>query len=229
MPAIVKICGLSEPVSLEAALEARADMVGFVFFARSPRHVGLDAARALGARVAGRARKVALTVDADDATLAAIVAALRPDLLQLHGSETPARVRAVRVAFGLPVVRSIAIAEAADLARVAPFDAVADHLLFDARPPGGADRPGGNGEAFDWTLLRGVKTRKPWLLAGGLTSETIARALSATGATGLDVSSGVESAPGVKDVAKIAAFIAEARRAASMLAPVALGAMPAMG
>ena len=222
MPAIVKICGLSEPVSLEASLEARADMVGFVFFARSPRHVGLDAARALGARVAGRARKVALTVDADDATLTAIIAALKPDLLQLHGSETPARVRAVRVAFGLPVVRAIAIAEAADLARIAPYDCVADHLLFDARPAGDADRPGGNGAAFDWTLLRGVKTRNPWLLAGGLTSESVARALSETGAPGLDVSSGVESAPGVKDVAKIAAFIAEAKRAASMLAPAAL-------
>ena len=229
MSPIIKICGLSETTSLDAALDAGADMVGFVFFAPSPRHVRLDAARALGARVAGRARKVALTVDADDATLAAIVDALRPDLLQLHGSETPERVRAVRETFRLPVIRALAIAGPGDLARVAAFDGVADHLLFDARPPQGANRPGGNGEAFDWTLLRCVTTRRPWLLAGGLTSETVGRALRETAAPGFDVSSGVESAPGVKDVAKIARFVAAARHAAAMPAPAALGTASAMG
>jgi phosphoribosylanthranilate isomerase len=229
MSVIVKICGLSKPATLEAALEAGADMVGFVFFARSPRHVGLDAAGALGARVAGRARTVALTVDADDLALAAIVEALAPDLLQLHGTETPERVRQVRQRFGLPVIRALSIGGPGDLARIAAFDAVADHLLFDARPPGEATRPGGNGEAFDWNLLRGLSTRRPWLLAGGLTPETVARALRETGAPGLDVSSGVESAPGVKDAARIARFVAEARRAASMPAPVVLGSARAMG
>ena len=229
MSPLVKICGLSEPTSLDAALEAGADMVGFVFFAGSPRHVGLDAARVLGARVAGRARKVALTVDADDATLVAIIEALRPDLLQLHGSETPERVRAVRETFALPVIRSIAVAGPADLAQVALFDAVADHLLFDARPPRGAGRPGGNGEAFDWTLLHGLATRRAWLLAGGLTAATVGTALRRTGAPGVDVSSGVESAPGVKDAAKIARFVAAVREAASPPAAAALGTVPAMG
>ena len=221
MPLTIKICGLSEPATLHAALDAGADMVGFVFFAASPRHVSLATARELGARVEGRAKKVALSVDADDETLAAIVAALAPDLLQLHGSETPARVAAVRGKFGLPVMRAVGLATRADLATVAAFDAVADHLLFDAKPPNkpestGAALPGGNGAAFDWTLLRGVRTRAPWLLAGGLRPETVASALRETGAPGLDVSSGVESSPGVKDAAAIARFVAAARDGAGL-------------
>ena len=213
MPLTIKICGLSELVTLDAALDAGADMVGFVFFAASPRHVSLATARELGARVEGRAKKVALSVDADDATLEEIVAALAPDLLQLHGSETPARVAAVRGKFGLPVMRAVALATRADLEAVAAYDAVADHLLFDAKPLTDA-LPGGNGAAFDWTLLRGVRTRARWLLAGGLRPETVAAALRETGAPGLDVSSGVESSPGVKDAAAIARFVASAREGA---------------
>lgn len=211
MTLTVKICGLSDAPSLDAALEAGADMVGFVFFEPSPRHVSFPVAKALRARVGGRARKVALTVDADDATLAAIIEALDPDLLQLHGHESPERVSAVRARFGLPVMRAIPVKEPGDLARIAAFDAVADHLLFDACPPDGATRPGGNGTSFDWTLLRGIETRRPWLLAGGLTSGNVALAVAATGARGLDVSSGVEAEPGRKDLAKIAQFIAHAR------------------
>ena len=211
MTLTVKICGLSDLVSLDAALAAGADMVGFVFFEPSPRHVTFSVAKALGTRVGGRARKVALTVDADDATLAAIIEALEPDLLQLHGHESPERVSAVRSRFGLPVMRAIAIAERGDLDRIAAFDAVADHLLFDARPPEGTTRPGGNGAAFDWTLLRGIETRRPWLLAGGLTCGNVTHAIAAPRASGLDVSSGVEAAPGRKDPALIARFVAHAR------------------
>ena len=217
MSLIIKICGLSEPASLAAALDAGADMVGFVFFAKSPRHVALDRAKNLGARVEGRAKKVALTVDADDAALDAIVAALAPDLLQLHGAESPERVEAVRMRFALPVMKAIGLADRGDLARIAAFDAVADHLLFDARPPADADRPGGNGEAFDWSLLRGVETRNPWLLAGGLTPDTVQAAIRETHAPGLDVSSGVETSPGLKDIEKIARFIALARAASATL------------
>ncbi len=207
----IKVCGLSEPVTLEAALAAGVDMVGFVFFPASPRHVTLATARDLGARVEGRALKVALSVDANDAALAAMIAVLAPDLLQLHGSETPERVAAVRARFGLPVMRAVGLATSADLAAVAAFDAVADRLLFDAKPPSGHALPGGNGAAFDWTLLRGVRTRAPWLLAGGLRPDTVASALRETGAPGLDVSSGVERTPGVKDPAAIARFVAAAR------------------
>ena len=213
----VKICGLSSAASLGAALDAGADMVGFVFFEASPRHVGLDQARALGDQVAGRARKVALTVDADDAGLAAVIEALSPDILQLHGHETPQRVAYVRTRFGLPVMRALGLAAPRDIDQVAQFDGIADYLLFDARAPETATRPGGNGEAFDWTLLRGLVPRKPWLLAGGLRSNNIEQAMRATGAAGLDVSSGVESAPGVKDLAEIARFIAQARAAGETL------------
>ncbi len=216
MTPIVKICGLSEPRTLDAALEARADMVGFVFFEPSPRHVTLAAAQmlaaqVLAARVDGRAQKVALTVDADDATLAAVIEALTPDLLQLHGSETPERVRAIRSRFGLPVMKAIPIAGHDDLLGVAAFDAVCDHLLFDARAPVGASRPGGNGGAFDWAILNGLETRCPWLLAGGLNPANIGAALRTSGARGVDVSSGVEIAPGIKDTEKIARFVAAAR------------------
>jgi phosphoribosylanthranilate isomerase len=216
----VKICGLSDAAALDAALAAGADMVGFVFFEGSPRHVALDHAQALGFRVAGQARKVALTVDADDTGLAAVIEALAPDMLQLHGNETPERVSYVRARFGLPVMRAIAVASAVVLVEAARFDTVADYLLFDARPPKGAARPGGNGAAFDWTLLRGLQIRKPWLLAGGLHSGNVAEALAETGARGVDVSSGVESSAGVKSVEKITRFIALARKAGEELGSI---------
>ena len=210
---LVKICGLREPATLEAALDAGADMVGFVFFPPSPRHLALDTARTLSARVGGRARVVALTADAGDAALDAVVAAMAPDMLQLHGRETPERVRAVRARFGLPVMRALAIAGPDDLGAAARFDPVCDALLFDARPPAGADRPGGHGGSFDWDLLRGYAARRPWLLAGGLTPGNVAAAMRASGARGVDVSSGVEASPGVKDAALIARFVAAARGA----------------
>lgn len=212
MSAIVKICGLTTSETLDVALSCGADMVGFVFFDRSPRHICLKTAAALGARVERRAQKVLLTVDADDASLAAAIAALGPHVLQLHGRESPERIASIRARFGLPVIKAVAIAGRADAEHALRFDDAADYLLFDAKPPPGASRPGGNGAAFDWSVLSEVETRKPWLLAGGLNTQNVADALTRTGAPGVDVSSGVESAPGVKDPARIAAFIAEVRK-----------------
>ena len=209
----VKICGINDAASLDAALDAGADMVGFVFFERSPRHLAPERAEALAARVGSRARCVALTVDADDASLDAIVAAVRPAVLQLHGSETPARIAAVKNRYALPVMRALSIGSAADLASVPAFDAVADMLLFDAPAPALAARPGGNGAAFDWSLLRDLATVHPWLLAGGLHAGNVAAALAATGADGVDVSSGVERSPGLKDSRLITAFVSAARAA----------------
>ncbi|MGH6836192.1 MAG: phosphoribosylanthranilate isomerase [Methylocella sp.] len=222
MSVIVKICGLATEASLDAALESGANMVGFVVFDRSPRHVSLELAENLGRRVAGRACKVLVTVDAGDALLAAAVKALDPGLVQLHGCESPERVAAIRARFGLPVMKAIGIFEEADLVRVPVFDGVADVLLFDAKPPRATGRPGGLGTSFDWSLLGGIETKKRWLLAGGLTASNVVEALAQTGAPGVDVSSGVESAPGVKDEAKIAAFIAAVRGAAEKLGPSAL-------
>jgi phosphoribosylanthranilate isomerase len=213
MGTLVKICGLNAPDAVDAALEAGADMVGFVLFAKSPRHVSLDQAAALSAQVGARAAKVLLTVDADDASLAAAIAALDPAFLQLHGAETPARVAAIRAGFGIRVIKAIGIGARADQDQIRRYDDIADMLLFDARPEASASRPGGNGAGFDWSLLSGVATRKPWLLAGGLSPANVAQALRETGAAGVDVSSGVESAPGVKDRSRIAAFIAEVRAA----------------
>lgn len=219
MSLLVKICGLSTRETLDVALDSGADMVGFVFFPPSPRHVGFDAARDLGARAGSRAAKVALTVDADDAFIAQVIEALRPDLLQLHGKESPARVTALKARFGLPVMKAIAVEATADLASVAPWRAVADRLLFDARAPKDATRPGGLGKAFDWTLLEGVDPGVPWMLSGGLTPENVAEALRVTKAPGVDVSSGVERAPGEKDPEKIRAFIRAARQAAGEASP----------
>ncbi len=221
MSVIVKICGLATEASLDAALESGADMAGFVFFDKSPRHVSLELAASLGRRAANRACKVLVTVDAGDALLAVAIKALDPGLLQLHGSETPERVAAIRARFGLPVMKAIGIGEPADLALVPVFDGVADYLLFDAKPCQATGRPGGSGAKFDWSLLGMIETKKPWLLAGGLDADNVAEALAQTRAQGVDVSSGVESAPGVKDEAKIAAFIAEVRGAAEKLGPSA--------
>jgi phosphoribosylanthranilate isomerase len=217
MSVLVKICGLATEAGLDAALACGADMVGFVFFDKSPRHVSLELAATLSRQTANRACKVLLTVDAGDATLAAAIAALDPGLLQLHGNETPERVASIRARFGLPVMKAIAIREAADLSAVPLFDAVADYLLFDAKPSQSSTRPGGNGESFNWSLLGMIETKKPWFLAGGLNAANVVDALAQTRARGVDVSSGVESVAGTKDRDKIAAFISAARRADTKL------------
>jgi phosphoribosylanthranilate isomerase len=213
MLSTVKICGLSTAPTLGAALDAGADMVGLVFFERSPRFVGLDRARDLAAQARGRAEIVALAVDPDDAALAAIVEAVRPDMLQLHGAETPERVAGIRRQFGVAVMKALGVAEAADFARARAYEDAADRLLIDAKPPKDATRPGGNGAPFDWRLARGFAPRRPWLLSGGLEPANVAEAIDLSGARSVDVSSGVESAPGVKDIEKIKAFAAAARAA----------------
>ncbi|HZS62972.1 MAG TPA: phosphoribosylanthranilate isomerase [Xanthobacteraceae bacterium] len=213
MSLLVKICGLTAPETLDVALEAGADQVGFVFFAPSPRNLGYEAARALGRRVKGRAAKVALTVDATDEMLGEVIDALRPDMLQLHGTETPERVVAVRTRFGLPVMKALPIAERADLSPIHIYAKIADRLVFDARPPKDATRPGGLGRPFDWRLLENVNPGIPFLLSGGLDIGNVADALVITRAPGVDVSSGVERAPGVKDPDKIRAFVRAARAA----------------
>ncbi len=215
MALIVKICGLSTPQTLDAALNAGADMVGFVFFPPSARHLQFDAARALGQRVRGRAQKVALTVDADETLLQSVVEALHPDILQLHGSESVVQIGAIRRKFGLPVMKAVPIAVKDDLARIGTYAGVADRLLFDARAPHDATRPGGLGNSFDWHLLMNVRPGVPFMLSGGLDADNVGEALRITRATGVDVSSGVERAPGVKDVDKIIAFVRAARSAAA--------------
>lgn len=212
MPTEIKICGLSDEEGVDAALEAGADYLGFVFFGPSPRNVALPRAAALAARARGRAGIVSLTVDADDALLSAIAETLRPDLLQLHGDEAPARAASVATLTGRPVMKALAVAQAVDLRRAADYPA-ALRLLLDAKPPPGATRPGGNGAAFDWSLLGGFAPAQPWLLSGGMHAGNVAAALAATAAAGVDVSSGVESAPGKKDPALIRAFVAAARQA----------------
>jgi phosphoribosylanthranilate isomerase len=213
MNPVAKICGLSTALTLDAALEADADMVGFVFFSKSPRHIDWATARTLGRQVQGRAKIVALSVDADDDTLKRIVEALSPDLLQLHGSETPARVTEIGELFVRPTMKAIGVATREDLAAAKAYEGVADILLIDAKPPKDAVLPGGNGRPFDWRLTQDFHAPVPWLLSGGLDPENVAAAIALSGARGVDVSSGVESAPGVKDPAKIRAFVAAARRA----------------
>ncbi|MBZ0141103.1 MAG: phosphoribosylanthranilate isomerase [Pseudorhodoplanes sp.] len=211
MTLLVKICGLKTPEALDASMAAGADMVGFVFFPPSPRNIGYEAARSLGVRAEGRAIKVALTVDADDATFERIVESLKPGMLQLHGQETPERVAVVRTRFGLPVMKALPVAERADLSSIRLYEKVADRLLFDARPPRGATRPGGLGRSFDWTLLKGLDPAVPFMLSGGLDAGNVAEALAITGAPGVDVSSGVERVPGEKDPDKIHIFVRAAR------------------
>ena len=195
------------------ALDSGANLVGFVFFPPSPRNIGPELARTLGARVQGRAGKVALTVDANDETLLAIVTALQPDMLQLHGRETPERVAVVRSRFGLPVMKALPIAERADLSPIRIYAKVADRLIFDARPPKEATRPGGLVTPFDWTLLAGVNPGVPFMVSGGLDAGNVAEALRITRAPGVDVSSGVERKPGEKDPDKIREFVRVARAA----------------
>lgn len=219
MSLAVKICGLSTRETLEVALDAGADMVGFVFFEASPRHVSLGTARDLGRLVKGRAIKAALTVDADDAALENCIDALQPGLLQLHGSESVARVRDIKQKFGLPVMKVLSVATAADLADLPGHAAVADRILFDARAPKDATRPGGLGVPFDWHLLENIKLTIPFMVGGGLNAGNVAEAIHVTRTGGVDVSSGVESAPGVKDPEMIRAFIRAAREAERATAP----------
>jgi phosphoribosylanthranilate isomerase len=211
MALLIKICGLKTPEALEVSLESGADMVGFVFFGPSPRNLSVKAAQALETQVRGRALKVALTVNATDDLLHDIVDALKPDMLQLHGTETIERVAVVRSRFGLPVMKALPIATRADLSPIRLYAKVADRLLFDARAPQDATRPGGLGKPFDWTLLHGVNPGVPFMLSGGLEASNVAEAIRITGAPGVDVSSGVERAPGEKDPEKIRAFIRTAR------------------
>ena len=215
MSLAVKICGLSTRETLEVALDAGADMVGFVFFEASPRHVTLGTARELGRQVKSRALKVALTVDADDASLENCIEALQPGLLQLHGGESVARVRDIKQKFGLPVMKVLSVATEADLVSLPGYAAVADRILFDARAPKNATRPGGLGVPFDWHLLGNVTLTIPFMVGGGLNVANVAEAIRVTRANGVDVSSGVENAPGVKDPGMIRAFIHAARDAES--------------
>jgi phosphoribosylanthranilate isomerase len=213
MSLIVKICGLSTPEALDVALDAGADMVGFVFFPASPRNVSTDTARALGARVKGRAKKVALSVDANDELLASIVEGLSPDFLQLHGKESPERVSAIKARFNLPIIKALAVEVKGDFARLQSYASVVDWILFDAKAPADATRPGGLGRPFDWSLIRGANSAVPVMLSGGLDAENVEEALRITSAAAVDVSSGVESSPGRKDAHKIREFIRTAREA----------------
>ncbi|SMH52107.1 phosphoribosylanthranilate isomerase [Maritimibacter sp. HL-12] len=203
----VKICGLTRPEHLRAAVAAGAGYVGLVFFPKSPRNVSLEAAAALALEVPPGVAKVALVVDPDDALLDQITAQVPIDMLQLHGGESPARVAAIRARYGLPVMKAVGIAEASDLEKLDTYLPVADQILVDAKPPKGAEVPGGMGVPFDWRLIAGRHWSKPWMLAGGLTAQNVGLAVKLTGARQVDVSSGVESAPGVKDEALIRAFL----------------------
>ncbi len=207
MTTSVKICGLKTSEDVAAVATAGGRYAGLVFFAKSPRHLELDQARNLALEIPEGVAKVALTVNADDATLDAITSQVPLDMLQLHGKESPERVQEVRARYGLPVMKAIGIADADDLDQISVYTRVADQLLIDAKPPKNAELPGGNGLAFDWRLLAGRRWATPWMLAGGLNPENVAEAIHLTGATQVDVSSGVESAPGVKNAKKIADFV----------------------
>jgi len=206
-PAQVKICGLTDEEAVDAAIDAGADFVGVVFFEKSPRHVTIERANELLEFVPEEVQRVGLFVDASNAFLDQIMNNLRLDLFQFHGSETPERIDEVHMEFGMPVMKALGVASEADLALAREFADVCDWLLFDAKPPKDAKRPGGNALSFDWSILKGQKWSCPWMLAGGLHEGNVAEAIKQSGAKAVDVSSGVESAPGVKDAEKIAAFI----------------------
>ena len=208
----VKICGLTKIADIQAAVQAGASYVGFVFFPKSPRHLATKDASIMAASVPVGICKVALTVNADNTRLDQLIDAVPLDMLQLHGSESPERVAEVQDRYGLPVMKAVGVADEGDLSALAEYLRVADQVLVDAKPPAGADLPGGNGLAFDWRLIAGRRWPVPWMLAGGLTSENVREAIRLTGARQVDVSSGVESEPGVKDAAKIRAFCAAAKR-----------------
>jgi phosphoribosylanthranilate isomerase len=211
----IKICGLKTGEAIAAALDGGASHIGFIFFPKSPRNVSAEAAGELRRAARGRAKAVAVTVDATDEVLDAIVAAMAPDMLQLHGNESPERVAAVKIRYRLPVLKALSIREAADLDAVRPYRGVADRFLLDAKPPASAELPGGNGVPFDWRLLAGLDRDVDYMLSGGLNAANIGDALRLANPPGIDISSGVESAPGVKDVALIRSFLGAVRAASS--------------
>ncbi|MBR7653244.1 phosphoribosylanthranilate isomerase [Brucella oryzae] len=211
----IKICGLKTPDAVAAALDGGATHIGFIFFPKSPRHITPQMAAGLRDAVNGRALVVAVTVDADDETLDDIVKTVKPDILQLHGHETPDRVAFIKARYGLPVMKAFSVRDASDLAAIAAYKGIADRFLFDAKPPKGSDLPGGNGVSFDWELLAALDADIDYMLSGGLNADNIAEALHKTQAPGIDISSGVERAPGEKDVRLIENFfraVADARR-----------------
>lgn len=210
-----KICGLSTPEAVSAALDGGAPFIGFVFFAKSPRNVDAETAFRLAQPARARAKVVAVMVDPDDAAVDRVMATLGPDLIQLHGTEPPSRVAQVRARTGAGVIKALAVSEPSDLASAGPYDDLVDHLMFDAKPPKGSDLPGGVGASFDWTMLAGRRFRRPHFLAGGLDPWNASLAMRQSGAPLLDVSSGVERGPGVKDPGLISAFLDAVRRASA--------------
>jgi len=213
MSVLAKICGLSTPEAVAAAVGGKAAYLGFNFFPKSPRYVAVELAARLAAPARGKAKIVAITVDPSDAEVDEIARVLAPDLIQLHGKETPSRAHAVAARSGLDVIKVISVSEATDLATARDFDSAVQHLMFDAKTPKGSDLPGGMGARFDWTLLAGRKFARPWFLAGGLDPWNVAEAVGLSGAPLVDVSSGVERGPGLKDPALITAFLDAVRRA----------------
>ncbi|MDG4905291.1 phosphoribosylanthranilate isomerase [Mesorhizobium sp. WSM4898] len=209
----IKICGLKTDAAMAAALAGGASHVGFIFFAKSPRFVDPAEAGRLRQAAIGKAKAVAVTVDADDDFLDDIVARMQPDMLQLHGSETPVQVAELKTRYGLPVMKVLSVSEAADLERIKPYVGVADRLMFDAKPPKGSQLPGGNGVAFDWRILAGLDAGLDYMLSGGLNAANVGDALRLANPPGIDISSGVESAPGVKEPALIEQFFRAVRAA----------------
>jgi phosphoribosylanthranilate isomerase len=211
MPLDIKICGLKTPETLAAALDGGASHVGFIFFAKSPRYVEPEIAGRLRETARGRAKAVAVVVDADDGFLDRIVSEMKPDMLQLHGKEMPERVAEVKARYRLPAMKAFSVSEAADLDKIAPYLGIADRFLFDAKPPKGSELPGGNGVSFDWRLLQRLDPTLDYLLSGGLNAKNIGEALALADPPGVDISSGVESAPGVKEVGLIEGFFRAVR------------------
>lgn len=212
MTIIIKTCGLSTPESVNTAIRNGVDMIGFNFFDRSPRYVPYDTARALASQVTGETTRVGLIVDFSDQEIAALMSEVPLDMLQLHGRETPDRVSRIRKMCGRPVMKALPVATSSDLACASAYRDVVDYFLFDAKPPKGSDRPGGNAVSFDWTLMRAYEPGVPWLLAGGLNLDNVVTAIKASGAPGVDLASGIESRPGVKDDGLIRSFIQAVRR-----------------
>ncbi|WP_374466906.1 phosphoribosylanthranilate isomerase [Ferrovibrio sp.] len=212
MPVLAKICGLTDDAAVEAAVQHGADMLGFVFFPASPRNLSAEQAEALLREVPSGIDRVGVFVDPETDFLDRILAKARLDLLQLHGDETPERCRAISIYFGLPIIKAIKVSSKADLKAAKAYEDAVDWLMFDAAPPKDATRPGGNAASFDWSIMQGAKFNRPWLLSGGLTPENLSLAVQQSGASAVDVSSGVESAPGKKDPARIRAFLDAARR-----------------